>query len=80
LENLLSSVSGLIILLSSQFHTQDFEPYVYYTGASAEGGWDVAIGGYFLVKFPNDWPAADGYEFDWEKLKNEADPFQSLMF
>jgi hypothetical protein len=42
--------------------------------------WEVAIGKYFEIRFPDDWPPNERYEFDWQKLKDEADPFQPLQF
>lgn len=82
--NLLDAVSGLVALLSSQFHTWDFSP----TGAvhwlSGVGGppqgFESAIGGYFQVSFPTNWSAADQYDFDWQALKNDLDPFRTLTF
>jgi hypothetical protein len=38
-------------------------------------GYDVAIGDYFLVKFPA-WPAAEHYEFLWDAAS--PGPFQQL--
>jgi hypothetical protein len=80
--NLMEAVSGLIAILSAQFHTWDFS-----SAGSALGGiggppsgWDSAIGGYFHVRFPTTWPAAERYDFNWSTLENEADPFQTLTF
>jgi hypothetical protein len=78
-QNLLEAVAGLVVLLSSQFHTHDFLPLSVLVGDRPDQ-YDVAIGDYFLVKFPKDWPAQDGYSFNWENVKNDADPFQSLQF
>jgi hypothetical protein len=77
--NLLDAVSGLVVLLSSQFHTHDFLPLAPLVGDRPDD-YEVAIGEYFLVKFPRDWPIKDRYSFDWEKIKNDADPFWSLKF
>ncbi len=79
-ENLLDATFGLVALVSAQFHRKDFSPHDYLVSGDPGEGIDVAIGEYFLVKFPDDWPVADRYEFDWEQLKNEPDPFQSLAF
>jgi hypothetical protein len=78
-QNLLEAVAGLVVLLSSQFHTHDFLPLSVLVGDRPDQ-YDVAIGDYFLVKFPKDWPAQDRYSFNWENVKNDADPFQSLQF
>jgi hypothetical protein len=77
--NLLDAVSGLVVLLSSQFKTHDFLPLSPLVGDRPDD-YDVAIGEYFLVKFPKDWPVEDRYSFDWEKIKNDAEPFQTLQF
>jgi hypothetical protein len=77
-------VCGLVSVLGSQFHTEDFSPGL--SGLALEGhggpsgGFDVAIGGYFHIKFPTDWPAADQYDFDWQTLRNDAAPIQNLTF
>jgi hypothetical protein len=79
--NLLDAVCGLVALLSAQFITFDFQPAVLgieYGGP--EGGFDTAIGGYFHVKFPTDWSAADRYDFKWGALQEDPAPFQRLTF
>ena len=42
--------------------------------------WTSAIGDYFLIEFPGDWADADKYEFDWNGMELDADPFQNLVF
>lgn len=83
--NLLDAVAGLVALLASQFFTHDFslrpEPLIDDVHEQRLGDYSIAIGDYFLIKFPNDWPAADRYYFDWEKLKkDDPAPFQTLQF
>jgi len=79
--NLLHAVAGLVSVLSAQFWTEDFSPSA---GLLAlEGSWDGlegAVGGYFRVKFPDDWPDPDRYEFDWQTLEKDPDPFQSYSY
>jgi hypothetical protein len=77
-DNLLSAISGLIAVLSSQFYTRDFSPPEYLV-AERPDEWEVAIGNYFLILFPSDWPDADRYDFDWHKLQRDVDPFQLLF-
>jgi hypothetical protein len=80
-ETLISSVSGLVALLSSQFIRFDFQPAVLGTEYGApDGGFEAAIGGYFHVKFPKDWSSDDRYSFDWETLSADPHPFQALTF
>jgi hypothetical protein len=37
----------------------------------------TGIGGYFQVRFPNDWPHNDRYDFEWDQLRTDTDPFQT---
>ncbi|MBC8394738.1 MAG: hypothetical protein ISS57_08750 [Anaerolineales bacterium] len=82
LENLLSSFAGLLVLLSSQFRTEDFSP----GSSSISGNTDSyyftkpALGGYFHIEFPNDWDDSEQYEFNWSELKNESDRFQKINY
>jgi hypothetical protein len=80
-ENLLDAFCGLVALLSAQFITFDFQPAVYGVGyGGPEGGFDTALGGYFHVKFPTDWATADRYDFNWQALQKDPDPFLRLTF
>jgi hypothetical protein len=77
--NLLDAVAGLVALLASQFITADFGQS-YFVAESDSTDFEYAIGGYFRVKLADDWPAADRYDFDWQLLKNDPKPFQTLIF
>ena len=69
-ENLIDSLCGLLVLLSSQFYTKDFsptEPSIVASGYGPKDDMESAIGGYFRIKFP-DWPLEERYDFkyaDW---------------
>lgn len=68
-------------MLSAQFETNDFSPGD--TLLALEGGGDgmeSGIGGYFRVRFPDDWPDELRYEFDWQTLKDDPDPFQTFDY
>jgi hypothetical protein len=81
LNSLLDSLCGLVALLSSQFCREDFSPGPDLLALSGpDDGLETAIGGYFQVKFPTDWPANERYDFDWQKLESQADPFKNLTF
>ena len=41
---------------------------------------ESGIGGYFRVRFPSNWPIELRYDFDWQKLKSEQDPFQQIDY
>ena len=80
-DTLIDAMCGLVALLAAQFHDEDYSPsekslsigpgYSYDT----DDGMSSAIGGYFRIKFPTDWPSDERYDFDWSKLRNEEDPF-----
>ena len=79
-ENLLLAISGLIALLSSQFYNNDFGTVDYLVAEYGDQhGFIPAIGEYLLVKYPQ-WPDSDRYAFEWEKLKNDPEPFGTLQF
>jgi hypothetical protein len=39
---------------------------------------EVAIGGYFHVKFPSNFSPAEQYDFDWDKLKQTKNPIHKV--
>lgn len=83
-EALIDAVAGLVALLAAQFLQEDYSPndkgvsvgssYSYDT----EDDMDTAIGDYFRVQFPTDWPEADRYDFNWNDLRDQSDPFVSF--
>ena len=78
---LIDVMAGLLVLLSAQFWTEDFSPgerAIAWDGPN--DGTESAIGGYFRIVFPNDWPLGDRYDFDWQSLKSESDPFQQFPY
>lgn len=77
LENLLGAVTGLLALLSSQFHNKSFssEDSVLIREEGKFG-----IGNYFTVEFPDDWTDDEKYDFNWEKLEKEEDRFQKINY
>ncbi len=82
--NLLDAICGLVTLLSSQFHTWDFSPSRPHLALEGIGGppqgFEAAIGGYFHVRFPTNWSSTDQYDFDWQSIQSDPDPFQTLTF
>ena len=80
-EHLLAACCGLLVLLSSQFGTNDFSPSAPFLSVEGRGdGMESGIGGYFRVRFPKNWPPEMRYSFDWQKLKDEPDPFASIDY
>ncbi|WP_209025848.1 hypothetical protein [Legionella israelensis] len=85
-ENLIDSVCGLLVLLSSQFCTEDFspsEPGIAASGYGPKDGMESAIGGYFRIKFPDNWPHDERYDFnylEWIDLPEQEGLFQKIDY
>jgi hypothetical protein len=81
LRNLINSLAGLLILLSSQFRDQDFSPGPtllstldsYYKA-------EPAIGGLFRIEFPNDWKDSERYDFNWNSIRTQPDRFRKINY
>jgi len=80
-EYLIDACCGLLVILSAQFETEDFSPgeEFWALGGSADG-MESGIGGYFRVRFPTNWQPDLQYDFNWQLLKGEDDPFQSIDY
>ena len=78
-EHMTDAFAGLCALLAAQFHTEEFSPRDEYIAAESNDGLESGIGGYLRVKFPN-WPANERYEFDWNVIGKDADPFQQYTY
>ncbi len=79
--NLTDAVCGLVALVSAQFLNMDGGPPVLSLGDEQADGFEYASGGYFLVKYPDDWAQEDRYSFDWcHQLSHEPNPIQSFNY
>jgi hypothetical protein len=79
--NMLDSMCGLVALLGSQFVTIDFGKEGYIADSGTAPGYEIAIGDYFEIKFPTDWPTSEWYCFDWHQLiASDSNPFEHLNF
>lgn len=79
--NLIDAYSGLCVILSSQFGTEDFKP----GGKSLGANTDCYFGGGFgfgnlIIDWPDDWKDEEMYEFDWSKLKTETERFAKIDY
>ena len=80
-EHLIDASCGLVVLLSAQFEMNDFSPgNTLLAVGGPDDGMQSGIGGYFRVRFPNNWPNDLRYDFDWQRLKSEPDPFQMIDY
>jgi len=83
LENLTDAIAGLVAVLGAQFYTHGFSHVTLWADDIDEkkrSPFVLAIGDYFLIKFPTNWNPNDCYSFDWKKIENDPDPFGSLTF
>ncbi len=80
--NLLNSVAGLLILLSSQFSTHAFESGNTLLSVNTDSYYSTkpALGGFFHIEFPDDWREDEKYDFDWKELKRQPDRFQKIDY
>lgn len=73
-ENLTEAICGLVVVLSAQFEDNEFSSEDWILSAGGKGdGMESSIGGYFRVKYPNDWTDDEKYDFNFTILK-ETDP------
>lgn len=78
--NLVESVCGLVALLSSQFHCEDFSLIDYFVSEAGIGdGYESAIGSYFWVKFPVGWNDSEKYDFIWPQMDEKKRKFKKLF-
>jgi hypothetical protein len=83
---LTDAMCGLVVVLSAQFYDEDYSPtdkllgmgrsYSYDTGDDM----DSAIGSFFRVKFPTDWPSDERYDFNWNELEDLENPFVQFQY
>jgi hypothetical protein len=79
--HLIDAFCGLAALMASQFYTHDYSPSDWLISAGGlNDGYEFGIGGYLRIKFPDDWPEEDRYEFNWQDLENEEDPFGQYQY
>lgn len=83
---LLDAVSGLIVLLSAQFLDEDYSPNSKVFGIGTSYSYDhdpkmcTAIGEYFRIQLPDNWNENERYDFDWQEVSKEENPFQEIDF
>ena len=74
---MIDAIAGLAALLAAQYLNEDFSPMNRVVSWDNDDG-DTSletIGGYFRVFYPDDWPVADRYDFNWQTLKGHSNLF-----
>ncbi|NQX63745.1 hypothetical protein [Paenibacillus qinlingensis] len=82
LEHVLNSVTGLLIVLFSQFSIYAFNPYQeigMYDGDPA-AGYVYVNESIFSLQFPINWNNNEKYDFDWDTLKQQQSPYDTFTF
>lgn len=81
LDKVVDAVCGLVVVLTSQFLSEDFSPSRGYLLLEGSGdGYESAIGNYFRIKYPQHVPDESRYEFDCGPLMHFPDPFQRFDY
>lgn len=76
---LIQAVSGLLIVVSSQFKDEAFDARSSYISLES-GPYQPSIGEVFLIKYPDDWDEGELYDFDWKELKLHAERFNKIDY
>lgn len=80
-ESALDAIGGCAVILAAQFQESNFTSLSSFIACeSGSDGWEDGIGGYFQLKYPDDWPMAERYDFNWQELKGRADPFVNFPY
>lgn len=81
-KNLIYSISGLIVLLSSQFKDENFSSWPRSLEISWHDyfWWESTIWDYFRILFPNDWEENEKYDFDRSILKLEDQRLEKINY
>jgi hypothetical protein len=85
-DTLLDAVSGLVVLLSSQFMDESYSPNSKSFGIGESYSYDydpkmeTAIGGYFRVQYPDNWNEDEQYGFDWQGISSLDEPIDKINF
>lgn len=79
-KNLTDAICALTILISAQFRNEDFSNNDFLSIGGINDGMETATGGYFRVKYPNNWSENERYEFNWQQLRNKNNPISKYDY
>ncbi len=80
LENVLAAISGVFVLLFSQFYILTFQAHSPVGFWNEHDGWNSHDSSVFSIKPPQTWLPNEFYDFDWESLKTTSNPFEQFKF
>jgi len=79
-EVMVDAVCGCLTILSAQFQDEGYSGRtVRITTDSPNDRMSEAIGD-FRIKYPQNWPATQRYDFDWRILERDPDPFRQYPY
>ncbi|HSX17947.1 MAG TPA: hypothetical protein VLE51_01150 [Candidatus Saccharimonadales bacterium] len=79
--NLINAFCGLVVILTTQFLDNDFmQRASAITDEGPNDGFESTIGGYFRVELPKSIPYREMYDFNWQTIKDQADPFEKFNY
>jgi len=80
LENVLSAVAGVLVVLFSQFYVLCFRAHAHVGLYHLGDGWFSHEDSIFAIKPPTTWTETDFYRFDWSVLQGQRDRFAAYPF
>ncbi|MGB4405567.1 MAG: hypothetical protein WBI82_01745 [Sphaerochaeta sp.] len=83
LKNVVDAFCGLLVILSSQFCNNNFamSQIAWSLGEIVlSDGLQSTIGAPFRIEFPGDWKDEEYYDFNWDEIKGDSDPYQKLSY
>ncbi|MCK1676361.1 MULTISPECIES: hypothetical protein [unclassified Bradyrhizobium] len=81
LKNLILSVAGLLVIVTSQFGAHDFgagTPAIVWSNGYQP--MRASIGELFRVNYPTDWAEDEIYDFNWSDIKDQPNRFGRIDF
>jgi len=86
LDNVVNSFCGLVVIISAQFYDDEIlrDPDAYilesYGFPSYRGDFLQTIKTPLLIKYPDDWTDEDKYDFNWNEIKSNPEPFNKVDY
>lgn len=88
LANCMNAVAGILVLLYSQFGSQCIDTYgnpggkIYLSENDIDYDFAFSADTLFVIKPPeeNAWSASELYDFDWDNIKGDSEPFDKFSF
>lgn len=82
-QHMMHALAGLQVILFAQYRDEDFHSPNFMTWSSephGHAGYKHGIGNIFLIKPPTKWPKKKLYDFNWQTLEAQSDPFNKFDY